>query len=89
MTKELLHFTADWCQPCKIAKPIVVEYLAKYPEVVYTVIDIDKDKELMSKYQDLGIMSVPSFVGVVDGSYTMGHAGVPTTDILNLLLLVE
>lgn len=85
MIKEILHFTAEWCQPCKVAKPVIDKYIANNPDIVYTVIDIDKDKELMQKHITLNIMSVPSFVGVYDGVYNRGHAGVPTMADLDTL----
>lgn len=85
MNKEILHFTADWCGPCQQSKPIVEKYLEANPSVIYTKIDIDRDKDLMEKYKDLNIMSIPAFVGLYDGVINRGHSGVPTNEYLDSL----
>jgi thiol-disulfide isomerase/thioredoxin len=35
-------FTADWCGPCKVFKPVFQAYEAKYPEVGFLMVDVDK-----------------------------------------------
>lgn len=63
--KELvLFFTAEWCGNCidmkekTISTPKVQEALSK---VVYLEIDVDHEKELVSKYK---ISSIPSYVRI-------------------------
>lgn len=63
--KELvLFFTAEWCTNCidmkekTISTPKVQEALSK---VVYLEIDVDHEKELVSKYK---ISSIPSYVRI-------------------------
>ncbi len=78
----MLHFMADWCQPCYASKPIVEKYLKLNPDVIYTQINID-DKELFNQWSDLQIMSIPSFVGIINNEINRGHSGVPSIEDLD------
>jgi thioredoxin 1 len=64
---RLLHFTADWCQPCKMMKPIIKEVLDETDGIEYTSIDIDEHPETASDY---GVMSIPTFI-ILDDSDTV------------------
>ncbi len=41
--REILHFSAEWCGPCKMMVPIIGKYLESNPGVKYTKIDIDEN----------------------------------------------
>jgi thioredoxin 1 len=62
--KELIHFTADWCQPCKAMAPVVYQFKDKYPEITYTRIDVDENPDVA---QSFGVKGVPTFISKVDG----------------------
>lgn len=62
--KELIHFTAEWCQPCKAMQPIITQFRDKHPEVKYTRIDIDKQPDTAKFF---GVMGVPTFISQVGG----------------------
>jgi thiol-disulfide isomerase/thioredoxin len=71
--QELLHFTAEWCQPCKRMAPLIKEYLDNHPEVIYTKIDIDTDDGFVAEY---GVSGVPTFIIKTDNEITKRHTGV-------------
>lgn len=75
--QELLHFTADWCQPCKRMAPLIQEYLDNHPDVVYTKVDVDSDSGFVSEY---GVSGVPTFIIKTDNKITNRHTGVATAD---------
>jgi len=56
--KKLLTFTATWCGPCKMLKP-VLQQLHDDGLIVWENHDIDENKELA---QDMGIKSVPTLL---------------------------
>tara|TARA_A100001037_G_scaffold63293_1_gene55310 strand:+ start:22838 stop:23104 length:267 start_codon:yes stop_codon:yes gene_type:complete len=48
------YFTAPWCGPCKMFKPVVHEVIAEGNAI--EEINVDDNQEIAEKY---GIMSVP------------------------------
>ena len=56
---KLLHFTAEWCGPCKMMKPVISEVVDERPYIQYVAIDIDANPETAS---DFGVMSIPTFI---------------------------
>ena len=61
--KEILHFTAQWCQPCKKMQPIIDEFLDKNQEIMYTKIDVDNNGDKVTHYE---VKSVPTLVILED-----------------------
>lgn len=70
-----MHFTAEWCGPCQDSIPAIEAFLAKYPDIVYMKIDIDKDSVLRDSYAQYDIGQIPNFVGLVNGQAVRGHLG--------------
>lgn len=64
MDRKLLHFTADWCGPCKMMAPIINLFNEENPDIEYQKIDVDNEFELARKYD---VMSVPTFISIIDG----------------------
>mmetsp|Transcript_38568 Transcript_38568/g.43047 ORF Transcript_38568/g.43047 Transcript_38568/m.43047 type:complete len:139 (+) Transcript_38568:64-480(+) len=57
--KAILYFTATWCPPCKMIKPVYKSLSEKYPNVSFGKIDIDDNHDSAMKHK---ISSVPTFV---------------------------
>ncbi len=60
----IIKFTADWCGPCKKAKPIIDENLRKLPEsILFNEVDIDESIEVygMLKSKRL-VTSIPALI---------------------------
>jgi thioredoxin 1 len=64
---KVIKFGADWCEPCRILEPTIVELKKKYnvegSEVEIISIDVDVDFESSEKY---GIRSVPMIIFLKD-----------------------
>ena len=55
-----VDFWATWCGPCNIIAPIVEEVSKEYEDKVnFLKIDVDQNRELVSKYN---IVSIPTLV---------------------------
>ena len=72
--RELIHFSATWCQPCKQMQPVLDKFLKDNPDIVYTKYDADED---VSVFQEHEVRGVPAFIGKVDGKETF-HKGTAT-----------
>jgi len=55
----LMEFGAEWCQPCKVLKPVLEAYSQERSDIDFCFADIDECSELASTYN---IMSVPTLM---------------------------
>ena len=79
---ELLHFTADWCQPCKKLAPIIETFINDNPNIVYTKIDIEEDFDTAKANN---VMSIPTLIAFKDNKVIGRHTGMadyPTIESL-------
>ena len=62
----VLQFSAEWCSPCKVLTPIMVELSMDNLEkdVKFGKIDIESSSDLGVKYQ---IRSIPTIIFLSDG----------------------
>ena len=77
-TREVLFFSATWCQPCQGARPQVEELRKQGMKV--TEIDIDKNPQLAREYR---ITQVPTFIVLEDGVEIKR-----TSSVLTLIMLL-
>lgn len=73
--KELLHFSATWCNPCKKMEPVVQRFIETNSDIKYTKIDVDENISLASRYE---IKGVPTFIALVDQEIFSRKSGVLT-----------
>lgn len=61
----LVDFYADWCGPCKMAEPVLVELSDSYKDKVLIVkVNVDEN-QIAGKY---GVMSIPTTILFKDGN---------------------
>lgn len=70
--KELIHFTAEWCQPCKAMMPVITQFKDKHPDINYIKVDIDKSQDVTKAY---GVKGVPTFVSLIDNQQFQRKTG--------------
>jgi thioredoxin 1 len=77
---ELLDFSATWCGPCKMQKPILEEIKEKLGDKVdVKLIDVDENQELAAKY---AIQAVPTLLILKDGEIAKRFTGVTSAAVL-------
>jgi len=55
----VIDFSATWCMPCRMLKPILEKVTEKFDDVDFYEIDIDDNEEIAKRYR---IFSVPTLV---------------------------
>jgi len=85
---KLVHFTAEWCQPCKRMQPVIKEFTSENPAIEYIRIDIDNNRDLFEEYTQLqSVMSVPTFFAVENNQLYNSKTGVMTKQELRSLFI--
>lgn len=80
--KQLLHFTATWCQPCKQMEVPIAILVSENLDINYNKIDVSDEFDPAVEY---GVKSVPTFIALKDGVEIARHTGVATKEkLLNL-----
>ena len=80
--KELIHFSATWCQPCKQMQPVLDSFVSNNEDITYTKYDAD---ESVSVFEEYKIRSVPAFISKIDGVVIKMHMGTATEEKLDSL----
>lgn len=76
----LVDFSAEWCGPCKMMKPVLEQLKRSMKEKVRIVkIDVDRNTDLARKYN---INSVPSLMLFQEGRICWSGVGVVTSNYL-------
>ena len=79
----LIDLYADWCGPCKMLSPILVELEAEFPQVKFCKINVDEERALAEMF---GVRSIPLIAVVKDNTFVDGIEGlVPKEQIAELL----
>ena len=60
----LLDFYADWCGPCRMVGPIVLEIANERSDVKVGKINVDEQPELAAQFQ---VMSIPMLAVIENG----------------------
>jgi thioredoxin 1 len=80
--KQLLHFTATWCQPCKQMEPLIAKFVSENLDINYDKVDVSDEFDPAVEY---GVKGVPTFIAFVDGKEVSRHTGIATEEkLLNL-----
>lgn len=82
----IIDFSAVWCGPCKMMKPIFEKLAAEYTDRFnFVSIDVDENPDLAEKYQ---VQSIPAFVFLdEEGKETNRITGaIPESELRNEIL---
>jgi thioredoxin 1 len=76
----LVDFSAEWCGPCKMMKPVLEQLKVKMDDKIRIIkIDVDKNRELAGQYR---IQSVPTLILFQGGKAKWSGVGVMTSNHL-------
>jgi thioredoxin 1 len=60
----LVDFTAAWCPPCRVMKPVLSELAAQRDDLRIVQLDVDEHQRTAAEY---GVLSMPTFILFRDG----------------------
>ena len=60
----IIDFSATWCMPCRMLKPILERVVEKFDDVSFYNLDIDECEDIAKRYR---IFSVPTLVAFKKG----------------------
>ncbi|WCJ21775.1 thioredoxin H-type 7 [Euphorbia peplus] len=76
----VIQFTATWCGPCRFIDPAVKEFAAKYTDVEFIKIDVDKFMMVADRFQ---ANTLPAFVLIKKGKEVDRIVGVKKMELQN------
>ena len=80
----LIDFYAEWCGPCKVMKPHLLDVAERIGDNAKIVtVDIDKEKDLAERFR---IQSVPTLIIFKQGKQLWRQSGVISANALTKLL---
>lgn len=79
----LVDFSAPWCGPCKLQRPILTSFAEKHPELDVAEVDIDASPQTA---RALNVLSVPTLVVFRGGEPVAQVRGLQSAAKLEALL---
>jgi len=81
---DLMYFSASWCGPCKMMKPVIDNFIKSNSDRVNLIkIDVDSDRHIAQAYR---INSVPTFVALKNGNLIDRFNGMVSQSRLSQIL---
>ncbi|MCL1854889.1 MAG: thioredoxin [Clostridia bacterium] len=79
----LIDFYADWCGPCKMVAPIVLELSMENTGFKVCKLNVDDAPEIAAKYN---VLSIPTLIVLKEGKVANQIVGAQNKDTLKAML---
>ncbi|CAK0737144.1 hypothetical protein CVIRNUC_000862 [Coccomyxa viridis] len=78
----VVDFTATWCGPCKMIKPVFASLSTKHPSLVFLTVDVDANEAVAA---ECGISAMPTFQVWKDGQKVADLVGASKQKLVELV----
>jgi thioredoxin 1 len=83
MENFIIYFTADWCQPCRLTRPIVEALNMESESPKFFIVDTDEATQMK---EDFNLTGVPTFVFIKNGEEVRREKGLQRKENLEEFL---
>ncbi|HIU06331.1 MAG TPA: thioredoxin [Candidatus Onthoplasma faecigallinarum] len=86
-TLTVVDFSASWCMPCRMLKPILERVAEKLDHIDFYNLDIDESEDIAKRYR---VFSVPTIICFKEGKKVDSMVGLNSyDDVLEFVLRCE
>jgi thioredoxin 1 len=73
----LVDFSAAWCGPCKIQKPVLARFAESHPELEVVLVDVDESPRTSGRYRVQAMPTLMLFQGGEPKAQVLGLQNEP------------
>ena len=86
-TLTVVDFSASWCMPCRMLKPILERVAEKLNNIDFYNLDIDESEDIAKRYR---VFSVPTIICFKEGKKVDSMVGLNSyDDVMEFILRCE
>ncbi|EZA55956.1 hypothetical protein DMN91_011246 [Ooceraea biroi] len=79
----IVNFHADWCDPCKILTPKLIELIEPMDKVDLAIIDVEENPELVHAFE---VKAVPAVIAISNGLVVDKFIGLVNNEMIESLI---
>ncbi|XP_012226542.1 thioredoxin, mitochondrial [Linepithema humile] len=79
----IVNFHADWCDPCKILTPKLIELIEPMDKVDLAIIDVEENPELVHVFE---VKAVPAVIAISNGLVVDKFIGLVNNEMIENLI---
>lgn len=79
----IVNFHADWCDPCKILTPKLIELIEPMDKLDLAIIDVEENPELVHAFE---VKAVPAVIAISNGLVVDKFIGLVNNEMIESLI---